>query len=127
MSQPLPCPLSDLAWVRPDGDRLDLDGTPGWFWRAPDGLVLACAVEPAHAGPAWLVRASLLLAASADALPYALWREGGRYWLWRRYPSGSAADEVGPELENQLALARWLADVAPRRESLSLRQAARLA
>jgi len=127
MPPSLPEPLSSLAWVRPHGDALDLDGTPGRYWRAPDALIVACAVEANGADALWRRRACLLLAASAAALPYALWRDDERYWLWRSYPAAIDADALGAGLEEQLALARGLARACLETAALPARQAARLA
>ncbi|WP_126353852.1 hypothetical protein [Mycoavidus cysteinexigens] len=84
-------------------------GLPGWCADYPCGLCVACAIERESLDDTWLVQASLWLASVRGNLDDSLLLEDGKLWLTRRYAPKLEYAVGQTQLNQQLAIARWLA------------------
>ncbi|BBE08770.1 Putative uncharacterized protein [Mycoavidus cysteinexigens] len=70
---------------------------------------MACAIERESLDDTWLVQASLWLASVRGNLDDSLLLEDGKLWLTRRYAPKLEYAVGQTQLNQQLAIARWLA------------------
>lgn len=115
MLMKLPSFIAELESVlvhRHDRGRwwLTLDGLPAWCADYPYGLCIACAIEREAFDDAWLAQVSLWLASVRGNLDDSLLLEDNRLWLTRRYAPQPESATGQTQLNQQLAIVRWLAN-----------------
>jgi hypothetical protein len=87
----------------------EIAGVQAWCCEFSQGLCVAIAVECISLDDAWLERTTLWLASVRGGLDDALTIDEDRSWLVRRYEMELESAEWEALLNQQLAIAEWLA------------------
>lgn len=114
MATTFPCSLARVELVsniERRGTRwfFEIAGVQAWCCEFSQGFCVAITVEFISLDDAWLERASLWLASVRAGLDDALSIDDDRLWLVRRYEMELESAQWEVLLNQQLAVANWLA------------------
>ncbi|CAI1236146.1 hypothetical protein [Serratia quinivorans] len=110
----LPDALTSLSTVRLCATRsdrllLEIDGTSAWCGCYPYGICLAVDTTLSNVESRWLQQICLWFASTHAAMNDSLLLESGRLILLRRYEPGLDGTQWEAAINQQLAVADWLA------------------